>query len=107
MTQELQRGDLLKLRWADITEDSVGDPSKAACDIRTTYALWWREFKDAEGREYVVTTNTLDGDSTHQQGWTCYPKQTILSIEVIRRARRRRKKHAAPTVTQASVAEST
>lgn len=88
---ELERGTLLKLTWCDITEDSVGDPSKAAMMTRHTYSLFW-ELKSDKGLDCIVTTYTLDKDSSTQQGWCITPIAVVEGIEVIRRPKKARKK---------------
>jgi hypothetical protein len=88
---ELERGTLIKLAWLDITEDSVGDPTKATMMLRHTYTLFW-ELKVDHGRDCIVTTYTVDKESPAQQGWCITPLEAVEEIEVIRRPKKTRKK---------------
>jgi hypothetical protein len=87
----LARGTLIQLTWHDITEDSVGDPTKASMMTRHTYTLFWEQKVD-KGLDCIVTTYTLDKESPAQQGWCITPLAVVDSIKVIRRPGGRRKK---------------
>jgi hypothetical protein len=84
-----QRGDLVQIDWVDIYEDPIGDPERAAVKRRTSYAVFWDRRKEADGVEVIVTTTTIDDDAPTQQGYCIYPATCVLSLKVIKRARRR------------------
>ena len=82
----LVRGDLIKVTWADIQEDPVGDPNAARPSERVTYGLWWAQ--ELRGPvECLVTTTTMDNDNSHQSGYCIYPMGCVLKIDVIKRAK--------------------
>jgi hypothetical protein len=87
----LKQGDVVKLHWLDIYEDSVGDTSKAELGLRHTYTLFW-EAKESKGIACIVTCNTVDSN-TSQQGWCCTPLVLIPRIEIIKRVKGKRKKN--------------
>ena len=88
----MTRGDLLEITWVDITEDSTGDPNVAALSKRISFGFFWAEV-DSLGIPSLITTMTRDEDVEEQAGWCIYPKCCILSIEVIKRKRQRKKKN--------------
>jgi hypothetical protein len=90
LPQDLHRGDLLKIVWADIAEDSTGDPDKAALSARTSYGIFWCRRED-RGLYVLITTTTLDDDVSGQNGYCIYPEAVVLELEVVKRARRPRK----------------
>jgi hypothetical protein len=78
------RGDLVKVTWLDILEDSVGNPDAARPAERVSYALFWA--KELRGPvECLVTTTTIDKDNSSQIGYCIYPFGCILKIEVVKR----------------------
>jgi hypothetical protein len=85
------RGDLVEVCWVDIYEDSIGDPDKARLCKRISYALFWNKTL-SEGVDCVVTTATIDHDASTQQGYCIYPSACVLSMKVIKRASRARRK---------------
>lgn len=90
---ELTQKTLLKLSWADITDDTVGDPDEAHLTERHTYALFWSLVEDeVTGIDCMVLTYTDDPDVAAQQGWLCVPLDVISEVEVVRRPRKSRKK---------------
>ena len=89
MTQEPQKGDLVEVCWVDISEDPTGDPDKAELCKRVSYALYWNK-RQSNGVECVVTTTTRDHEAEAQQGYCIYPAACVLSMKVIKRARRKK-----------------
>jgi hypothetical protein len=92
---DFQRGDLLEIHWADIYEDSVGDPVKASLGKRISFGLFWAEITSL-GIPCLVTTTTIDEKDTSQSGYCIYPLACILKVQCIKRARKPRRK-ADPT----------
>ena len=88
---DLVQGTLLSVEWLDINEDPVGSPTVADLAVRTTYTLFWAA-QDSYGIPCIVTTNTIDSASEHQQGWCCTPLACVSRIEVIRRPRKPRQR---------------
>ena len=86
----LKRGDLLVFRWADICEDSVGDTAVAQLAIREQTGHFWETKVDETGLTIMVTCSTLDDAGPAQQGWQATPLACLLSVEVVRRRRRKR-----------------
>ena len=84
---QLQRGDVISVSWLDICTDPVGNPDHAVPMRRHTIGIFWGR-QDWEGRELLVTTDTLDTDSD-QSGYTVYPVGCIESVQIIKRARRK------------------
>lgn len=85
-----EQGDVVCIRWVDIFENVNGDPRKAKLARRTSYGLFWEESQD-EDIPVLVTTTTEeeDGDDVEgQEGFVIYPKCCVLSIHVVKRARR-------------------
>jgi hypothetical protein len=87
MQKPPERGDLVEVKWADIYEDSTGDPDKAALAVRTSYGLFWGRSESA-GIETVVTTTTQDDDTVGQSGFCCYPSECVIRLTVVRRKQR-------------------
>lgn len=87
----MERGDLLEIVWADIFEDSVGDPTKAQLGKRVSYGIFWDEI-DSLGLPCLVTTTTLDEKDSTQSGYCIYPKACVLKVEIVRKARKPRRK---------------
>ena len=80
------KGDLVKVTWADIQEDPVGNPDVARPAERITYGLFWAH--ELRGTiDCLVTTTTIDKDGPTQQGYCCYPWGCVLDIEVVKRAK--------------------
>lgn len=79
------RGDLVKITWLDIIEDPGGDPETCKLAERTSFGLWWADEIRA-GRETIITTTTIDRDSSHQSGYCAYPKGCVVGVEVMKRA---------------------
>lgn len=88
---ELLRGDLLKIIWVDILEDSVGNPDRASLAKRTSYGLLWETKRD-KGINCLVTTTTIDAEEHTQSGYCIYPLSCLLDISIIKKVRRPRKK---------------
>jgi hypothetical protein len=84
------RGDVIRVSWCDIQEDSTGDPDLAHLARRVSYGVFWARRKD-QGVDVLVTTTTLDADGSQQQGSCCYPLACVLSMTVVKRARRSRR----------------
>ena len=87
----LLRGDLLKIIWVDILEDSVGNPDRATLAKRTSYGLYW-ETKLDKGINCLITTTTIDTEEHTQSGYCIYPLSCILDISIIKKVRRPRLK---------------
>lgn len=85
----LLRGDLLKIIWVDIAEDSTGDPDKATLARRTSYGLFWAR-GESSGLPVIVTTTTLDDDVQGQSGYCIYPVAVIVELEIVKKVRRPR-----------------
>ena len=83
------RGDLVEVTWVDIYEDATGNPDTAKLARRITYGLFWEERLDGDV-PVLVTTTTLDKDGPAQQGYCIYPRACVVSLKVIKRARRRK-----------------
>lgn len=82
----LQRGDIIKVSWLDIQEDSVGNPDAAKPAARITYGLFWAQ-EIRGGIECLITTTTEDDDGHQQCGWACFPMGIVTKIDVIKRKR--------------------
>jgi hypothetical protein len=85
------RGDLVEVRWVDILEDGSGNPETARLARRTSFGLFWDRRQDA-GIDVVVTTTTLDADGPQQAGYCIYPAACVVSMKVVRRARKPRRR---------------
>lgn len=71
--------------WEDITEDPIGDPTKAKADKRRTLGVVVKTFK-RRGREYLVTTTTEEGKNnviSEYSGWSVYPLCVVTKIRVL------------------------
>ena len=86
MRKPIARGDVIKVTWTDILEDSVSDPDKAQPAVRISYGLFWAQ--EVRGPcECLVTTTTLDADNSSQSGYCIYPIGNVLKIEIVKRHR--------------------
>ena len=81
---ELRRGDLIEVRWLDITEDPVGNPSEAKLPTRHSVGYFW----GAQTGTFT-TTMTMDDDVEDQAGYCIYPLGVIIGIKRIRKTRKR------------------
>lgn len=86
---ELERGDYIRVGWIDIFEDPTGNPDKPQVARRFSLGQFWA-YMDVHGHPCLVTTTTED-DLTHDSGYCCYPIGCVVSIEVIKRKRRKKK----------------
>lgn len=78
------------MEWVDVIENPVGDPEKAELAKRVSYGLYWGT-RTSRGIECLVTTTTIDeGEDSGQCGYCIYPKGWVLSVQVVKRARRAR-----------------
>lgn len=89
------KGDLVRIEWIDIFEDSIGNPEKAELARRTSFGLFWGNKNDA-GVECVVTTTTIDKDDHIVSGYCIYPLSCVTKLTIIKRARRPRKSKSGP-----------
>jgi len=101
---DLQRGDLLRVEWVDIAEDSAGNPATAQLARRTSYGLYW-SVQDSFGVPCLVTTTTVDHDVQGQNGYTIYPMGCIRDVQVIKRARRPRARKPKKAASEKSASE--
>lgn len=86
----LQRGDLVELTWADITEDSTGDPSEAALVRRHSIGYFWERRIDG-AIPVIITTTTIDEEiGSGSQGYCIYPEVCIVKVKAIKRKRRKK-----------------
>ena len=83
------RGDVVEIVWVDISEDSTGDPEAAELAKRTSFGLFWGE-KDDKGIPTLITTTTIDHDTSGQNGYCIYPRACVTSLKVIKRARKKK-----------------
>jgi hypothetical protein len=88
--REPERGDVVCVSWVDIYEDATGNPDAAKLARRTSYGIFW-DRRQEDGIPTIITTTTLDSDGPQQQGFCVYPAACVVSIKVIKRARRARK----------------
>lgn len=77
---ELRRGDLIEVKWLDITEDPVGNPSEATLPVRHSVGYFWGATMGT-----FVTTGTMDSDVADQSGYVIYPMGVIVGIKRIRK----------------------
>ena len=83
---DLRRGDLIEVQWADIFEDSVGNPEKAEMATRVSIGYFWCQ-KVSHSIPCLVTTTTIDGDTSGQNGYCIYPIAVVIRIRMIRRGK--------------------
>ena len=88
--REPTRGDLVEVAWVDIYEDPTGNPDGAKLLRRTSYAVFWDRVSDGVV-PCIVTTSTVDPRGPENQGYCIYPAACVLSLKVIKPARRSRK----------------
>jgi hypothetical protein len=86
-----ERGDVICVRWIDTAEDPVGNPDLATLAHRTSYGLFYDFRKDGEFN-VLVTTTTIDTDGSAQAGYCIYPADNIVNIEVLKKAKKAKKK---------------
>lgn len=78
------RGDVVRVTWLDILEDPAGNPDTCKASERVSFGLYWAEEMRGPAK-CLITTTTIDKDSTGQQGYCCYPIGCILNIDVVKR----------------------
>jgi len=89
---DLIRGDLVEVHWVDITEDPVGDPSKAELPLQINIGYFY-EKKMSRDMPIIVTTTSVISDD--QSGYAVYPECIVVRIKMIRKKRRPKKKSEA------------
>lgn len=90
--ENLLRGDLLKIVWVDIYEDTTGDPNRANLAQRTSYGLFWSR-GESFGLPVIVTTTTLDEAVAGQgqcNGYCIYPEAVVRELRIVKKVRRPR-----------------
>lgn len=90
--QELpQRGDLMRVEWADITMDPVGNPDTAALARRVQFLMFWESRPSIGGISALIFHNTHDEEIVgNQQGYTIIPSACVISMTPVKRVRRKR-----------------
>ena len=81
---ELKRGDLIEVKWLDITEDPVGNPSEAKLPTRHSVGYFWGATEST-----FTTTMTMDDDVDEQSGYCIYPVGVIIGVKRIRKGRKK------------------
>lgn len=94
---DLVRGDLLRVEWADIVEEPLGNPATAQLARRTSYGLFW-SIQDSFGFPCLVTTTTVDHDVQGQNGYVIYPVGCLRDLTIIKRVRRPRVTRKKPVI---------
>ena len=79
---ELKRGDLIEVKWLDITEDPVGNPSEAKLPTRHSVGYFWGATEST-----FTTTMTMDKDVEEQSGYCIYPVGVIIGVKRVRKGR--------------------
>jgi len=79
---ELRRGDLIEVKWLDITEDPVGNPSEAKLSTRHSVGYFWGATELT-----FTTTMTMDKDVEEQSGYCIYPAGVIVGVKRVRKGR--------------------
>jgi hypothetical protein len=79
---DLKRGDLIEVKWLDITEDPVGNPSEAKLPTRHSVGYFWGATEST-----FTTTMTMDDDVEEQSGYCIYPLGVIVGIKRIRKGK--------------------
>lgn len=91
ISSDLIRGDLIQVKWMDITEDPVGNPDKPVPSHRHSIGLFWGRGVSG-GLPVLVTTTTLEMDEAiDSSGYCAYPEGAIVEVRMIKRKRRPRK----------------
>lgn len=84
-----RKGDLVQIRWIDITCESNGDPKKARPALRVSsgYFLEWAHVKVlGKPRRFLKIQETLEEkpDDIESSGWAAYPAGCVLQLEVVK-----------------------
>lgn len=87
----LNPGDRIEVEWADISEDPVGDVSKATLAKRLSIGIF-QAVKESLGIPCLVTTTTEDEKDQSQSGYCIYPLAVVLRLKVVKKKRVGRKK---------------
>jgi len=82
---DLRRGDLIEVKWLDITEDPVGNPSEARLPTRHSVGYFWGATEST-----FTTTMTMDDDVEEQSGYCIYPLGVIVGVKRIRKGKGKR-----------------
>jgi hypothetical protein len=88
---ELKRGDLIEIRWWDITEDPVGNPARAVLPVRHSVGYFW-----GCNKHDFITTMTMDEDVADQSGYAIYPVGVIAGVNIVKRGRGKHYKALVP-----------